>query len=142
MPKFDSKAQQVSNEQLKGDYRFEVVAVDTGISQGAKTRGSDVREVKLKFFADEAFTKPVAQWTEDFINYETSLWKWSVFAKCVGVKLTDGEEFDIDASFIGKRGWATCEPKASQSDPSKKYNRVVAFITTKQIAPAVVDEFA
>lgn len=137
MPKFDSQAEAPIYQLLDGDYPFEVVAVDNGISTGAKTRGSEVREVKLKFFTDTTFTKPMAQWTEDFINFETSLWKWSTFAKCVGAPLVHGEDFDITAAWIGLRGWATCRPHLPESEKTKKaeeqkrYNRVAAFITNK-----------
>ncbi len=131
MPKFDSKAEQATWQLLDGDYPFEIIAVDTAISKGAKTRGADVREVKLKFYADATFTKPMAQWTEDFIDAENCVWKWSVFAKCVGFVLIDGQDFDIDESWIGLRGWATCKPQASQTDKDKKYNRVAVFITNK-----------
>lgn len=135
MPKFDSKAEQSPWQLLDGDYPFQIVAVDSGISQGAKTRGSDTREVKLKFFADKTFTKAIAQWTEEFINYETSVWKWSVFAKCVGLDFADGEEFDITERWIGRRGIATCKPNADRNDASKKYNRVAVFITNAEKLP-------
>ena len=148
MPKFDSKAESQVFEHITGDYPFEIAAVDQGISTGAKTRGSETREVKLKFYTDATFTKPIAQWTEDFINSENCIWKWSVFAKCVGITLNDGEEFDITESWIGRRGWASCKPQASQTDTTKKYNRVVAFLTNKGAltaskpapAPAAVED--
>jgi hypothetical protein len=143
MPKFDSKAESVSFELINGDYPFEIVAVDNAISQGEKTRGCDVREVKLKFYQDATFTKPLAQWTEDFIAADNCIWKWSVFAKCIGNMLVDGEEFDIDHSWIGRRGWATCKPEEdkdktkidAQTGRVKRYNRVAVFITNKGMLP-------
>jgi hypothetical protein len=141
MPKFDSKAENVAFEVISGDYPFEIVAVDNSISKGDKTRGSDVREVKLKFYSDATFAKPLAQWTEDFINYETSQWKWSLLAKCVGFELTDGQEFDIDQAWIGRRGWASCSPHTPPTEAAKpvgerkKYNRVSAFLTNKGMLP-------
>lgn len=141
MPKFDSKAENVVTQLLDGDYRFEIVAVDSGISTGPKTRGSETRDVKLKFYADAEFTKPLAQWTEDFINADNCVWKWSVFAKCVGMEFGEGEEFDITDRWIGRRGWATCKPQTSTTDKDKKYNRVAVFIVNKQrIPPAVRNE--
>lgn len=144
MPKFDSKAESQSCEILDGDFRFEIVAVDNAISKGAKTRGSDTREVKLKFFKDAEFAKPAAQWTETFIAHESTDWKYSVFAKCVKVELQDGLEFDIDATWIGRRGWATCKKEADQANATKPvadhkfYNRVRGFITNKErLAPNV-----
>lgn len=135
MPKFDPKAEQTAFQLLDGDYPFEIVAVDNAISKGAKTKGSDVREVKLKFYTDTTFTKPMAQWTEDFIDAENCVWKWSVFAKCVGIVLTEGQDFDITEQWLGLRGWATCKPEASTStaatDKERKYNRVAVFITNK-----------
>ena len=154
MPKFDSKAESQSFELLDGDYRFEIVAVDSAISQGNKTRGSDVREVKLKFFKDANFTQPAAQWMEDFIYHYSTEWKCSVFARCVGKHLADGAEFDIDASWIGHRGWATCKPEEDRdktkidtaTNKVRRYNRVRVFITNKEkiaarvIAPTPADD--
>lgn len=140
MPKFDSKkAETPVFEVLNGDYPFEIIAVDNGVSTGSKTRGCDTREVKLKFYADKTFTTPKAQWTEDFINHDNCLWKWFVFSKCVGLELADGEEFDIDEKWIGRRGWATCKPEADRNDASKKYNRVAVFITNKEKLPRNVE---
>ncbi len=138
MPKFDSKAESQAWQLLDGDYPFEIVAVDSGISTGQKTRGSETREVKLKVYQDATFAKPLAQWTEEFINFETSVWKWSVFAKCVGMVFGDGDEFDITPTWCGRRGWATCKPQADRNDATKKYNRVAVFLTNKgQLAPVV-----
>jgi len=152
MPVFDSKkAETPIFEVISGDFPFEIVAVDSSISQGGKTRGSDVRDVKLKFYKDATFTQPVAQWTEDFINADNCLWKWFVFSKCVGFEFADGHEFDIDGSWIGRRGWATCKPQetnrkddidASTGRP-KRYNRVAVFITNKgKLPPNLPTEFA
>ncbi len=136
MPVFDSKkAETPIFETLTGDYPFEIVAVDNSISKGGKTSGAEVREVKLKFYKDANFTQPVAQWTEDFINSDNCLWKWFVFSKCVGFVFTDGHEFDIDATWIGRRGWATCKPERDKNDAQKFYNRVAVFITNKTKLP-------
>lgn len=144
MPKFDSKkAETPVFELLNGDYPFEIVAVDNAISKGAKTNGSDIREVKLKFFADKTFTTPRAQWTEDFIYHDSTEWKVFVFSKCVGLEPKDGEEIDISESWIGMRGWATCRPKETSNkeniDPAtgktKRFNEVLAFITNKEKLP-------
>jgi hypothetical protein len=157
MPKFDSKkAETPIYELLTGDFPFEIVAVDNAIQNGSgKTRGSDVRECKLKFFKDKTFTQPVAQWTENFIAHESTEWKYFVFSKCVGLEFKDGEEFDIDSSWIGRRGWAQCRPEATTNqaniDPEtvkpKRFNRVAVFITNKeklapnpQAKPVVEDE--
>lgn len=136
MPKFNSKAENVVHEFLSGEYPFEIMAVDNAISQGNKTRGSDTREVKLKFFKDATFAVPVAQWTETFIYHETTEWKCELFAKCVGFTdpAQDGTEFDIDGSWVGRRGWAKCQPETPREELSKpvnerkKYNRVQIFI--------------
>jgi hypothetical protein len=140
MPKFDSKAENQVFELLSGEYPFEIVAVDNAISKGAKTAGCDVREVKLKFYKDKTFTTPLAQWTEDFIAYETSEWKWSLLAKCVGVELKDGEDFDITSAWIGRRGWAMCKPEEDKDKTkidastgrTRRYNRVFQFIVNKE----------
>jgi hypothetical protein len=145
MPVFDSKkAETPIYELLTGDYPFEIVAVDNVISQGAKTRGSDVRDVKLKFYCDKTFAQPAAQWTESFIAHESTEWKYFVFSKCVGFEFKDGENFDITAEWIGRRGWATCRPQSTSNkeniDPAtgkpKQFNSVLAFITNKEkLAP-------
>lgn len=144
MPKFDSKkAETPVFELLNGEYPFEIVAVDSGISQGAKTKGSDTREVKIKFFKDKSFAEPKAQWTENFIYHADTEWKVFVFSKCVGFTPRDGDEIDIDPSWIGRRGWAKCEPEKDKDETKKddngqvrRYNRVRVFITNKeQLAP-------
>jgi hypothetical protein len=144
MPKFDSKkAETPVYELLTGDYPFEIVAVDSGISNGPKTKGCDTREVKVKFFADKTFVVPRAQWTEDFIYHESTEWKVFVFSRCVGLDPKDGEELDIDDSWIGRRGWATCRPEATSNKDNidqetgkpKRYNGVAAFITNREKLP-------
>lgn len=144
MPKFDSKkAETPIYELLTGDFPFEIVAVDNGVSKGQKTNGSDVREVKLKFFADKTFTVLRAQLTEDFIYHDSTEWKVFVFARCVGFDPKDGEELDIGTSWVGRRGWATCRPQETSNktniDPEtgrpKRYNGVLAFITNKEKLP-------
>ena len=144
MPKFDSKkAETPVFEILNGEYPFEIMAVDNGISKGAKTNGSEVREVKLKFFADKTFATPKAQWTEDFIYHEKTEWKVFVFARCVGLDPKDGDEIDIDASWIGRRGWSRCRPETDSDktkiDPQtgkvRQYNRVGEFIANKEKLP-------
>jgi len=134
MPKFDSKVENISLEMLKGDYPFEIVAVDNAISQGAKTRGSDTREVKLEFYKDNTFAQRVAQWTETFIYHDSTEWKCSLFAKCVGMTFQDGVEFDIDSSWVGRRGWATCKPEGDNANKDKPASEADTLRTLKAMA--------
>jgi hypothetical protein len=131
MPIFDPKADTPTWQSLNGEYPFEIIAVDSGLSNGTKTNGSDSREVKLKFYENDKFEKPIAQWTETFIDHESTAWKYSVFAKCVGLEFASGQSFDIDAAWIGRRGWANCKPQADRNDAAKQYNRVAQFLTNK-----------
>src|SRR4051812_20668140 len=74
------------SEQLTGDYRFEVVGFDTGLQGGqGKTAGSEKLEIKLRFFRDEAFQHPCAQWTEDLIIHELTAWKIDLFVKAANL---------------------------------------------------------
>lgn len=156
--KFDAKAESIQFELLpNGDYPFEIVAVDVGISTGRKTGGSDIVEMKVSFFADATFTKKRAQWTEDLIFHPSCAWKVSVFTKCANMLLDgktppDGAELDYSAdTMIGLRGWATVGFDIHSEDKNKpvieqrRYNKVVVWLTNKEKLPRntpEVDPFA
>lgn len=130
------------NERLNGDYPFEVVACDFGISNSkGKTNGSETMELKLKFFRDATFEKPVAQWTETLYFHESCDWKVHQFSLAANLQVEGrlvkvGDEIEYTENMvIGLRGWATCMPEKSTTDASKEYNRVKVFLTNKEKLP-------
>lgn len=142
------------NELLKGDYPFEVVGFNIGIYQyGKEEKGSECVELKLKFFADSTFTKPLAQWTENFVLHERWDWKLHQFNVCANVQvdgrlIRPGDEFDYNEnSCVGLRGWATCAPEMdkdaskidSRTGKRREYNRVRVFIVNKEKLAKHVD---
>lgn len=141
--KFDAKAESLQFELLPdGDYPFEVVAVDFSISKGRATAGSDVVELKLRFFSDKTFTKRRAQWTEDLIFHENCAWKVSVFTKCTNILVDgkvppDGAELDYsESTMMGLRGWATVRTEEYEKNGQrKKANRVASFLTDREKLP-------
>src|SRR5690349_2863113 len=64
MPKYNPNAETPQVQLLTGDYPFEIVGVSNKISQGAKTRGCDQRDVRLDFYADDTFRVKVASITD------------------------------------------------------------------------------
>jgi hypothetical protein len=147
MPKttFNDPQPPPPREKLSGDYPFQVVAFEKSISQGAKTRGSDVVTLKLRFFRDATFSESASQWEEDFIFHPSCEWKLMQFLLAanfrVGIRLIEkGDEIEIEEhNTIGLRGWATCKPEEDRDKGKiddatgkvKTYNRVVAYITNK-----------
>lgn len=150
--KFDSTAESTQFELLPdGDYPFEIVGADFGISTGPKTKGSENMELKVAFYKDATFQRKAAQWTEEFIFHPNCEWKLSVFTKCANM-LVDGKppshgvEIEYtESTVIGLRGWATVRNRASSADAQKpaeerrRFNHVAAWITNKEkLARAVV----
>lgn len=134
------------NEQLDGEYPFEVVKLESSINYkfGTEEKGSDYIELKLCFYKDTTFTQKVAQWTETLVLHPKWEWKLHQFNEAANV-LIEGQPIKPgdsvayeDETMIGLRGWARCKPQAGTKDPSKKYNRVQIFLTDKpKIARAV-----
>ena len=141
MPKYDPTATAPTYEILSGDFPFEIVGVAKGISAGPKTNGSDCHDIKLQFYADATFTKPVSKFDEGLIDHPSCAWKYSVIAKCVGLQVPPGSDLAPDESWLGYRGWAKCEPKPGLKDPKKEWNSVLIFYTDKpKIAPRVIEK--
>ena len=146
MPKhtFDSKsAENLPEFKLlpPGDYCFEVVSIGNSLSTGAKTRGSDVVELKLAIYADATFSTKLAQWTEDLIFHSSIAWKINQFTKCAnmmvdGKSVGDGDEVDYsEETLIGLRGWVTVHTEDGYTDKTKKYSRVKVWLTNKEKLP-------
>ena len=124
-------------EKLNGDFPFEVVGVDFGLSTSQKTNGCDTMELKLKFFKDDSFAEPVSQWTERLIFHEDTMWKINQFALCANLQVDGrliGENDEVEYNehaVIGLRGWAKCAQRKGFKDPSKEFNSVQIFYTDK-----------
>jgi hypothetical protein len=136
-------------EKLKGKYPFEVVGFDQSISKGGKTGGSEVMELKVKFFKDATFTQPIAQWTEKLIFHESTQWKVNQFAVCANLQFNGrpvqpGDDVDYNEhTTVGLRGWALCEPEVSKDQKNedgtpKTYNRVQVWLTNEPKLAKVV----
>lgn len=111
-----------------GDYIFEVIGVETGISAGEKTRGS--RIIKLKLNLEPSGVHGY----ETLILAKNTQWRVDTFVRCTGLEcpigqcpdgFKDGEEYKL----IGLRGWATFN---IEENKGKKYNRVVVWLTNKE----------
>lgn len=142
MPKntFDSKAESLEFQLLPdGDYIFEVVSVDVGISTGRKTAGSEVIDLKCQFFNKDG--KRLGQWTESLIFHQSCAWKVSVFTKCANMLIdgktpSDGAEIDYSPeTMLGLRGWCSVGHHSSATDATKVYNDVKAWLTNKEKLP-------
>ena len=126
-------------EVLKGVYPFEVVAYDSALQSGTGvTKGSETVELKVKFFKDETFDTPLAQWTETLIFHEKTGWKIDTFIAAAGIMIDgrlavpgkDAVDFSEEVC-IGLRGWAKCEPEPGTTDKTKLYNRVKQWLIDK-----------
>ncbi len=142
------------NEILTGDYPFEVVGFDCGLCPfGKEEKSSEMVELKLKFFADKTFSKPLAEWTERIVLHSKWEWKLHQFNAAANVQVDGrpiqvGDEFDYNEhSCVGLRGWAKCEPENDKDKTKiddrtgqvKRYNRVAVFITNKEKLAKRVD---
>jgi hypothetical protein len=153
MPKttFNDPQPPPPRERLTGDYPFQVVAFEKSISQGTKTRGSDVITLKLRFFRDATFSEAASQWEEDFIFHPSCEWKVMQFLLAANFQVSGrliqkGDEIEIEEhNTLGLRGWATCKPEKDRQGNKddagnvKEYNRVVAYITNKPKLAKYVD---
>ena len=149
MPQYDPNATNPTVQILKGDYPFEIKAVDQKISKGAKTAGSPKHELTLEFYADDTFTRRLATVRNNstaLIDHPATDWKYSLVAKCVGFPLKAGDTIAPDERWIGYRGWAMCVPEPDDKDATKEWNAVKVFYTDKPKlaprpqAPAVAEE--
>jgi hypothetical protein len=118
-----------------GDYAFEVIGFECGISAGPKTRGSRQTTVKIKLEPSGAHIY------ETLIFAQSMGWKIDTFVKSTGIAVPIGqmpEELkpDNERLLIGLRGWCTVfidEYKNPNSQaPAKKRNRVSVWITNKE----------
>jgi hypothetical protein len=144
MPKFNPNAEAPKYELITGTFPFEIVAVEHLTSSGAKTNGLPERKVTLRVFKDTQFKENLADITDSLYddshlpeNEQKCAWKFHVLAKCVGVLLKPGEDFDIDSGFIGFRGFAEFKPEANPKgkDPTKLWNRVKNYLTDQPAMP-------
>lgn len=132
-----------------GDYVFKVVAFECKLSQGTKTRGSDVFELEL---AIEPTGKIVY---ERLIDHPSCNWKIDVFLKSAGIVLAKGQSFEFRKDMaesnnvpwvnpLGLRGWCRLGHKtlpASGTYPERTVNEVTVFYTDKaKLSPVPVEE--
>lgn len=149
MPQFTYTDEDVPQWELlkTGDYYFQVVGFDEGIANKGKTNGCPIVTMKLRFFTDRTFQKPVAQWTERLTFPQTGdrdLNKFlggllNMFAKCTNMRIVVGEEVDFnEGRCIGLRGVARVRQE-KRSDSDAMTNRVDRWLTDKEKFPRVVD---
>lgn len=128
-----------------GQHPFEVVGYDSSIAKGDKTNGCDQVVLKLRFFRDKEFKQPLGQFSERITlpgdDEQSGLWMRdrdladflnqiaSMFAKCVGFDLNEGEEVEFNETLIGRRGLAYVAQTPKRSNPTEKYNHVKTWIT-------------
>ncbi len=129
-----------------GDYAFEVIGYEAGLSNSGKTSGCEIVTLKLKLFSDATFSKPVAVLSDRltfpgtggrdldrFLNAQLNM-----FAKCTGLAGAVGEAIEYsEAACVGLRGWLRVKQVKSEKT-GNMMNRIDFFRTDKgQIAKVV-----
>ena len=89
MPTFKSPTEQSPRNVPPGEYTFTVYEMETLISKGAKTAGSDV--YKMKMTVDDHGVKVFDQ----LIDHESCDWKFGAFLKSCNVQLNEDEHFEL-----------------------------------------------
>jgi hypothetical protein len=139
MPTYNPDAKAPTFELVRGDYPFEIEAVEKGISKGAKTGGSTTHKLTLAVYRDASFTDKIATVKNSnsatLIDHPSTDWKYSVFAKCVNAPVKAGQSLDPNDSWIGLRGHAKFLPEPDKADPKKEWNAVAVFYTDKPALP-------
>lgn len=134
----------------EGDFIFCVTGYNSKISQGQKTRGSDVFELELEIEPSEK------RIIEHLIDHPSCNWKIDCFLKSAGVKLAKGEAFEFSESKaqgagckyvdpIGLRGWCRVTQEIVPPRDGKKeftVNKIGTFYTDKPKLAARVFEKA
>jgi len=150
MPSFQFTNEDVPQFELlkSGNYGFEVVGADVGISNSGKTNGCETLSLKVKFFSDKEFKKPLAQWTERLTfpqltgtdEKTVNLNKFlngvcNMFVKCTNMKAAPGQDITLDpSSVIGLRG--VCNVTQVKNERSgEMQNRVKTWLTDKEKFP-------
>jgi hypothetical protein len=126
-----------------GDYIFTVKKFECGISNGAKTNGSDKYEFELEI---EGKGRTVL---ESLIDHPSCAWKLDCFLKCCGITIAKGESYEFRQDLaqandrrwvnpIGLRGWCSVvvEEYTRRDGKKFKYNKIGVFYTDKEkLAP-------
>lgn len=119
-----------------GDYIFEVVEVETGISAGQKTRGCRTTTLKMILEPDNVRCR-------DVLYFHPSMgWKVDTFVKSAGLDVKVGQAPEElkpgnERLLVGLRGWCTVSveewrPDGAPADaPPRKSNRVEVWLTNK-----------
>jgi len=147
MPKFQRTTDEVERFELikNGYYPFEVTGYEQGISTG-KTQGCDYVGLRVKFFTDATFTKPIGMWTERLtfpqsMDRELNRFLTSVlnsFAICTGMHGEVGQEVEFtEGAVIGLRGVAYVK-QVKRKDSGELTNRVDRWATDKEKFARVV----
>lgn len=110
-----------------GDYIVEVAKAELGISNGAKTRGSEQLELTLR-------SEPHGiTLYETLIFHESVDWKIDNFIKCMNLCAVKGQDIELTPeNILGVRGWITVGTEEYQG---KKRNRIKVWITNKPKLP-------
>jgi len=146
MPIYQDRDNQTFVLHPPGEYQFQVVAYETGLSMGAKTRGSPMWELKI------LIEQKGGHVFESLIDHEACSWKIDTFLKSTGVVIAKGSAFEFDRAAsismgctwvnpVGLRGW--CHLIVEEFTPQgatspKKKNKVGAFLTDKPKLPRIV----
>lgn len=145
MPKYQYTEEEVPQFELlkNGDYHYEIVGFETGIANKGKTNGCEIVTLKVRFFTDRTFEKPIAQWSERLTFPETQsddLNKFlqgtlNMFAKSSNMPRTPGAELDFsERTCIGLRGVARVSQEKREDNGELK-NRVKLWLTDKEKFP-------
>jgi hypothetical protein len=135
------------------EWPFEIVNSETAIApqNAGKIRGCDQTELRVKFFTDATFTKPVGMWTEnltfphDGTDADTAQFlrgMINAFIKCTGIASGPGVEVDLSPkSVTGLRGWAKVKVRRYERKGEEKgkgtgeANQVSNWLTDREKFP-------
>lgn len=131
MPKHTFRNEQNKTFELlpEDDYIAEIIGIEIGLSQGAKTRGAEQIEVKFKSVAHGT------EFYETLIFHPSCDWKVDTFVNCFGVASRPGEELELnEETLIARRGWVHLyvDTFTGRDQKEKKNNKVRTFYTDKE----------
>lgn len=126
----------------EADYEVEIIDVETGLSKGAKTRGSDVWTLKLRELSTGA-----EHLDEGLIFHPACEWKIDVVLRAIGRAPTAAGEIELtpDTFKGGRARVSVIVEKYDKNDGSEgKSNEIAAWhaSTAPKTAPKVDDDFA
>ena len=120
-----------------GEYMFKVLAIELGISAGAKTVGSDKFDLKLAIPAKGGYVMYDA-----LIDHDCISWRIDTFVKSCGIKIAKGQTFSFvkeDTGVPGEHcpvgcfGWCVVRVSefTTKTGGKKSKNEIAVYLTDR-----------